>query len=156
MRFEPLTSKLVAIVEPWFDDPETIRYLGRRDWVQRALLLVRQAPGAEFKGNIVLSRHAWVVFDQTNQPVGLIDIEPYNNGTAGMAFVVAPQVRGHGIGRRMLLDLGGQPELKAVHTIIGGVEPENISCRICLTKAGYMVAAEADEEGMLRVEKKLR
>lgn len=45
--------------------------------------------------------------------------------------------------------------LEDVHTIIGGVEPENKTCRICLTKAGFTIAQLPDEEGMLRVEKKL-
>ena len=155
MRFEGLTPTLVAAVEPWFDDPDTIRYLGGRHWLHRELDLMRDAPGVEFRGNVVLSRHVWIIFDEADQPVGLVDVEPYVDGTAGMVFVVAPHLRGQGVGQRILLALAGQEELKDVRTVMGGVEPDNTACRICLTKAGFSVSRAPDEEGMLRVEKRL-
>lgn len=156
MRFEPLTPELVQSIEPWFDDAETMRYLGGRSWVRREMELVRASPGVEFRGNIVLARHVWVVFDQVGQAVGLVDVEPYDDGTAGMAFVVAPPARGRGVGREMLLALEQQPELQDVRSIIGGVEPENAACRACLARAGYTVAEVPDKEEMLDVQKKLR
>lgn len=156
MRFEPLTSSLIAAVETWFDEPETIRYLGGRNWVLSKLNCIREAPGATFRDTTVLARHVWVVFDEADQPVGLVDVELYDDGAAGAAFVVAPHARGRGVGQRMLLALTEQLELKDVHTVIGGVEPENTPCRICLTKAGFTIAQEPDDEGMLAVEKKLR
>ncbi len=155
MQFEPLTAPLVAAIECWFDDANTIRYLGGRDWVHRALDLMRDTPGVDFKGNTVLARHVWIAFDEANQPVGLIDVEPYSDGTAGFAFVVAPPRRGQGIGKRILLALSQQEELKGVHTLIGAVEPENIASRFCLINANFTVAHVPDGEGMLVVEKKL-
>jgi ribosomal protein S18 acetylase RimI-like enzyme len=116
---------------------------------------MQDAAGVEFQGNIVLARHVWIVFDEANQPVGLVDVEPYDDGTAGMAFGVAPHVRGRDVGQRILLALAEQEELKDVQTVVGGVEPENTAARIWLVKAGFTVAQVPDEEEMLNAEKKL-
>lgn len=112
MKFEPLTAKLVAAVEHWFDDSETVRYLGGREWLHRELDLMRDSAGVEFRGKIILARYVWIVFDEANEPVGLLDVEPYDDGTAGIAVAVAPPVRGQGIGQRMLPALAEREELK--------------------------------------------
>jgi GNAT superfamily N-acetyltransferase len=108
MRFVALTPALVAFIEPWFDDPDTIRYLGGNHWLHRELDLMRDAPGVEFPGNTVVTRFVWVAFDGADRPVGLLDVEPYADGTAGAVFVVAPHLRGEGVGQRILLALAQQ------------------------------------------------
>lgn len=156
MIFKTLTPQLCTLIETWFDDAETIRFLGKRDWLWEELNLIQTATGQDFKGNNVLARHIWLVFGDDNIPVALVDVEPYNDGTAGMAFVVAPDLRGKGIGQKILLSLTERPELKNVDVLIAGVEPENISCLTCMSNAGFIISETPDEEGMLNVEKRLR
>jgi len=156
MRFELPTEKLVVAVEPWFDDAETIRYLGGPEWVRASLALMRKTPGLELKGSLVLARHVWVIFNEEDRPVALVDAELYEDGATALAMVVAPSIRSRGVGQRILIALTEREELKNVQTIIGGVEPENAACRACLKKAGFTISEEPDEEGMLVVEKAVK
>ncbi len=50
--------------------------------------LGRGAPG-EHRGHQVLDRRAWIV-EEDDAPVGLVDVEVYEDRTAGLAFVIAP------------------------------------------------------------------
>jgi RimJ/RimL family protein N-acetyltransferase len=148
LRFTPLRAELLPEVEPWFDDPETIRFLGDRNWVRRALRLVDETPGTQYRGRTVVGRDVWIIFKQV--PVGFIDVERYDDGRAGCALVVAPGMRCQGIGRAILAAVWERPELTDVEELIGGVEPENVASRRCLEAAGFRLSSEPDEEGMLQ------
>jgi uncharacterized protein GlcG (DUF336 family)/GNAT superfamily N-acetyltransferase len=156
MKFIPLTEELANTIAPWFDDPETVRYLGPREWLYRELQLMKTAAGVEFRGRRVLARHVWVVHDAGGQPFCLVDVEPYEDGTAGIAMLVAPHRRSQGLGRQVLQALPGVEALRDVRTIIGAVEPDNQLARRCFEQAGYVIAGSPNEEGMLRFEKQLR
>jgi RimJ/RimL family protein N-acetyltransferase len=150
-----LTEELAHAVAPWFDDAKTIRYLGNRDWLYRELRLMQTAPGSEFKGRRVLARYVWVLQDQNGQPCGLVDVEPYDDGTAGMAFLIAPDHRGQRLGQHILRLMEIRPELQSSQMIVGGVEPENIAAQRCLERVGYTIVPTPDEEGFLRFYKRL-
>ena len=154
MKFVLLTPERLPEVEPWFDDPETVRYLGGRDWVRRALALMQQTPGQEFQGHMVLRRNVWIASEE-RLPVALIDVESYDDGSAAFAFVVAPKMRGRGVGTRLLNNVLGLPELTTVRTLIGYVEPDNPASRRCLEKAGFSIAVEPDAEGLLPISRPL-
>lgn len=98
----------------------------------------------------MLARHIWVIYE-AEAPVALVDVEPYDDGTAGIALVVGPHLRGKGIGRSVLLALGQRYELADVRTFTGAVDPENNAARRCFTGAGFQIADDVDEEGMLRI-----
>jgi RimJ/RimL family protein N-acetyltransferase len=147
LRFAPLTIDLLPEIEPWFDDRETIRFLGDRAWIRRELRLVNETPGTEYRGRRVVGRNVWAIFDEV--PVGIIDVERYDDGRAGCVIVVAPARRSQGIGRTILDAVWDRPELADVEELIGGVEPENVASRRCLAAAGFRLAREPDEEGML-------
>ena len=153
-RFEILTPELVQKLEPWFDDPETIRYLGARDWLQQELTLMHQEFDFEFHGNTVLSRYDWVIFD-TDQAIALVVVEPYRNQTASLAFVVAPEARGLGFGQRVLVSVCNEPALENIKTLFANVEPENMACCKCLTKAGFETSNVLDEDGFLEFTKSI-
>jgi RimJ/RimL family protein N-acetyltransferase len=148
LQFIQFTARLLPEVEPWFDDPETIRFLGDRNWVRRALRLVEETPGTEYRGRMVLGRDVWIIFKRV--PVGFIDVERYDDGRAGCALVVAPAMRCQGIGRAILEAVWECPELADVEELIGGVEPDNVASRRCLEAAGFRLSSEPDEEGMLQ------
>ncbi|QDH71479.1 GNAT family N-acetyltransferase [Marilutibacter alkalisoli] len=150
LNFVPITSDAIKETEGWFDDPDTQRFLGGREWVRRIPALLQDSPGAEFRGRRVLARYAWVVY-ATGRSVGIVDVERYDDRTAGIALAVAPAMRGKGIGRRILSSLETLDELAEVETFIGAVEPENEAARRCMRSARFEVAERVDEEGMLRI-----
>ncbi len=154
LSFTPITPDHVQEIEAWFDDPQTRRFLGGREWIRRLPTLLRDAPGVEFRGRRVLARHAWVVHAAENA-AALVDVESYDDGTAGFALVVAPSMRGKGIGRRVLSDLETLGELSAVDAFIGAVEPENQAARHCMSGAQFRIEEQEDEEGMLRVSRRV-
>lgn len=151
-HFEVLTPQHFAALESWFDDAATQRYLGGRDWLYREVTLMQTTPGVEFRGRLVQARYVWVVFEGQT-PVALVDVEPYDDGTAGFAFVVAPVARGRGVGQTVLNLLDERAELRSTRALIGGVEPDNIAAHRCLAHAGFAIATEPDEEDMLDVER---
>jgi len=154
LGFVPVTPDAVGEVEAWFDDPDTRRFLGGREWVRRIPALLRDSPGAEFRGRRVLARDAWIV-RTAEGPVGIVDVERYDDATAGIALAVCPAMRSRGIGRRILSGLQGLDELAAVEAFIGAIEPENEAARRCMLGAGFEVAEQADEEGMLRISRNM-
>lgn len=152
-RLEALTPALVCEIEDWFDDCETQRYLGGREWIRRELDLIVSQPGTEFRGSTVIERLGLVARDRSSTPVAFVTIEVYDDATAGIAFVVAPTCRGRGVARGLLSGLLDLPELWPVKCLTGAVEPENIACRRALAAARFTIASIVDDEGMLRVER---
>jgi hypothetical protein len=63
-------SSDLSLVEPWFDDPATRRWLGDREWPKRLLKLARE-PG----------RFA-ILFSLRDDPVVLLDRDRNSDGTA--------------------------------------------------------------------------
>jgi RimJ/RimL family protein N-acetyltransferase len=152
----------LALVEPWFDDPEVVRRLGDRSWPARRLALIRTSPGTTFRGRRVVARGAWIAYDGTT-PVGLVDAEVYDRAApdagasdhspgpaAALALAVDPTRWGRGYGRAILRALVEQPELAAVRLFEATAEPDNPASIRCLEAAGFARTADApDDEGML-------
>lgn len=153
LEFVPLTGELICEVEEWFDDGATLRFLGGRDWIWRELWLLISQPGAVVGDVRVAGRHAWLVRDADERFVGFIGVEVYDDDTAALSMVVAPEVRGLGVGRRVLGSLDELPELAGVERLVGGVEPANHAARQVLVAAGFKVSHKPDDEGMLDVER---
>jgi GNAT superfamily N-acetyltransferase len=85
-------------------------------WRSRsAALVLRLAtdPPAEFRDRRVTRRLAWLASTGWAY-VGLIDVDQYADATAGVALVVAPALRGQGLGRRIIQGLLARPELERV------------------------------------------
>jgi RimJ/RimL family protein N-acetyltransferase len=151
LRFMELDARLAKQIEPWFDDPDTQRYLGGRDWIARELDLIREMPGARQRDKTIVGRWGWVSFDGA-EPVGFAGAERYDDGTASGTFVVAPDRRGQGLGRQVLSAMMDRSELAGVTRFVGGVEPDNVGCIRCLTALGSAPPSRVDDEGMLSFE----
>jgi hypothetical protein len=79
-----LDENILDLVLPWFDDDKTRIALGDRDWVRQALQLMETQPGTS-EGNLTVNdRVVWVAFE-SGAAVGLIDVETYSDGSAGLA-----------------------------------------------------------------------
>jgi len=86
------------------------------------------------------------------KPIALIDLETYNDGTASLALVVAPEMRGKGISTRIHKDIWGIPEMTGINKIIGGIEPANVAMISSLKKAGAKISKEINAEGYIVTE----
>ena len=81
---------------------------------------------------------------------GPIILEKIDAVTGAIAFVIAPELRGRGLGRAMIASMLARSELRDVELFEAGVEPQNTASRHCLEAAGFKPgSAEPDVEGML-------
>jgi RimJ/RimL family protein N-acetyltransferase len=159
----------LEIVEPWFEDLQTRRFLGGPGWPARMLELdERRVAGEEFRG----ARQTGDCLSGgqgTCVPVGYVDCGTFERWTiceqraggvivgdsidvpaGSIAFVVDPDFRRQGLGRAMIAALISRPELGEVKLFGAGVEPENLASARCLRAAGFRLQAkEPDFEGML-------
>jgi RimJ/RimL family protein N-acetyltransferase len=159
----------LRIVEPWFEDSETSRYLGGRDWPGRMLDLDGQVIGTEFRGATQTGAFRFLASHE-GRPVGMIDCGVFDRWvewggedasgpiigdslevtTGSIAFVTDPTQRGQGLGRSMIGSLVSWSELSDVRIFEAGVEPENVPSIRCLSAAGFQLhRGEPDYEGML-------
>ena len=159
----------LATVEPWFNDPDTQRYLGGSDWPQRMLEHGERTVGETFRGAVQTSAHRYLAHVH-GRPCGYVDCGTFDRctvyggedergpivigtlhvPTGSIAFVVDPALRGRGVGREMLDALFRRPELRPVELFEAGVEPENVRSRRCLERAGFRLRSrQPDFEGML-------
>jgi RimJ/RimL family protein N-acetyltransferase len=83
-------------------------------------------------------------------PVGLIDLETYDDGTAGIALIVDPDRRGRGLGKAILSALLALPQLRDVSVVRAGTEVANQASVRCLGAAGFVrETAAPDADGVV-------
>lgn len=75
-----------------------------------------------------------VVHDRS---VGFADIELDDTGGSSFAFGIAPELRGKGLGTKLLHAIEAFSKNKGATTIQAGVEKENIACISLLQKSSY-------------------
>ena len=132
LRLVAFAAAALPVVEPWFDDAETRRWLGDRRWPSMILRLAAGPPG-EHRGHQVLDRRACIV-EEDDAPVGLVDVEVYEDRTAGLAFVIAPDRRGSGLGRRALHAIAAQLAADGIREVFGGAEANNAASIRCMVR----------------------
>ncbi len=169
VNLRPLTRSDVVAITPWFEDPDTLRYLGGADWPAAMLDHGERAVSETFRGALQTAAHHYLAevedraagyidcgtFDRAtvyggDGPDGPIITEAIEVATGSIAFAVDPAVRRRGVGGAMIAALLARPELAFVALFEAGVETENVACRRCLEAAGFcMRSSEPDYEGML-------
>lgn len=169
VTLRPLARNELAAVTPFFEDPDTRRYLGGPDWPVAMLDHAGRAIGMTFRGAVQTGAHHYLAeldgravgyvdcgtFDRATVyggegPDGPIITESIEVATGSIAFAVDPALRRRGVGRVMITAMLARPELAFVELFEAGVEPENVACRRCLERAGFYVRSlEPDYEGML-------
>jgi RimJ/RimL family protein N-acetyltransferase len=157
----------LALVEPWFSDDETQRWLGGPDWPRLMVDLGDRALG-EFRGANETGRFRWLGWEG-GDPVGYIDCGTFDRWTtwdngaqgpgvvatmeqpsAAIAFVVDPARRRRGYAGAMITRLLAQPELHEVTLFGAGVEPDNLASVRALIGAGFHpLDPEPDFEGII-------
>jgi RimJ/RimL family protein N-acetyltransferase len=166
--FKVFNEQQAEVIKPWFDDPDTQKWLGGRKWVDNIFRMLDEPVGAEFRGEKKISAYAYVVYDG-NEPVGFIDGEitdkwvhyggesdgePIYLGeiegpALGIAFVVNAKHRSKGYGTEIIKTLIKRPEFMKVKVFGAGVEPDNIGSIKTLEVAGFKSDYTPDFEDML-------
>jgi RimJ/RimL family protein N-acetyltransferase len=162
----PFRRAELALVEPWFSDADTQRWLGGPRWP--ALMLdLAERPLGEFRGAVETGRHRFLGWD--GDAVGYIDCGTYDRwatwegGPHGrgvidtidvpagaITYVVDPGRRRRGYATAMIDALLELPELARIELFAAGVEPDHRGSVGCLIKAGFTpLDPEPDWEGVV-------
>jgi RimJ/RimL family protein N-acetyltransferase len=167
LELRPFTANQLPLVEPWFEDGETQRWLGGPQW-PRMMLKLADSPLGEFRGAQETGRHLFLAWDE-GAPVGYIDcgtfdrwatweggpdgrgvVSAIDEPSGDMAYVTDPARRRQGYGVAMILALMEAPELRHVALFAAGIEPENTASVGCLRSAGYQpLDPVSDWEGIV-------
>jgi RimJ/RimL family protein N-acetyltransferase len=168
VRFRP---HHVDRIEAWFDDAETQRWLGGREWIRRTPSLLTPTIGDQFRGKTVTGRTMWVGLDEAGELVSFVDGETYDRYAAwngsdwdhpvvsdvvavssmGLALEVDPRRRRRGFGAATLRAVIERPETSGVRLFFGSVEVENAASIACFRRAGFRLRSpQPDFEGMLQ------
>jgi hypothetical protein len=75
-RFE---SSDLEVALPWFEDPETSRWLGDGDWL-RLMVAMTDLPLIEFRGANETERFGWLAWNG-DEPIGYLDCGTYDRWT---------------------------------------------------------------------------
>jgi RimJ/RimL family protein N-acetyltransferase len=132
-------------VDPWFDDDDTRRFVGGIGWVEHSLMHPPPPP-TESRGRQISARFMWVA-REGGVPVGVVDIATYDDETADLALIVAPDHRRGGVCTRILAAVVAHSALGDVRMIRLGIEPENVGAARCAEAAGF-TAEPNGEQGL--------
>jgi RimJ/RimL family protein N-acetyltransferase len=165
VRLRPFTSGDLPLVEPWFADADTQRWLGGPGWPR---LVLTGHPLGEYRGAAETGSHDWLATDD-ELVVGYIGCGTYDRWTtweggpggrgvtaaidvpsANVSYVVDPARRRRGYCVAMIAALLARPELAHVELFAAGVEPANAGSVACLLTAGFRLAdPEPDADGVV-------
>ncbi|MGY1608040.1 GNAT family N-acetyltransferase [Geodermatophilus sp. SYSU D00700] len=169
VRLVPFEPEHLPGALPWFDDAETRRRLGGRDWPARELALRSTVWTDEFRGRRVLRSCAFVALDGDGVVVAQVGGDVYDRWTEwdpaaervlstdprrtmGAAYVVAPSRRGRGIGAATLRALVAAPATADVEQFVLGIEPDNTASLRAAAAAGFTpLTTEPDAEDMVHL-----
>jgi L-amino acid N-acyltransferase YncA len=131
-----LTDADLPLVEGWFAEAETGRWLGDQSWPRRLLRLAARSP----------DRFAYAAL-RAGVVVALADAERYRDRRAGVALVVAPAHRRRGVGTAVARALAERPDLADVVEFIAGVEDGNVAGTALVVGAGFWQVTDAPDGG---------
>ncbi len=126
-----LAAADLPAITPWFEDPDTRRFLGGPEWPARMLAIANRSIGTTFRGATQTGANHYLgladgrlvgyidcgTFDRCTTyggegPDGPIITETIDALTGSIAFVIDPTARGRGLGRAMIAALIDRPELR--------------------------------------------
>lgn len=165
----PMTRAELPVIQPWFEDPDTARFLGGPYWPAKMLDHAARCVGETFRGATQTGSHHYLAFAD-GTPVGYIDCGIFDRCTVyggegpdgpiildtidavsgAIAFTIDPTHRRQGLATRMIRALTEHPDLATVQLFEAGVEPDNHASRRTLEAAGFTLPSEKpDFEEML-------
>lgn len=133
ITLRPLTRTDLAAITPWFEDPDTRRYLGGADWPAAMLDHGERAVGEMFRGAVQTAAYRYLAevdgrvvgyidcgtFDRATVyggegPDGPVITESIEVATGSIAFAVDPALGRRGVGRMIIAALLARPVLAFV------------------------------------------
>src|SRR5271157_2791070 len=154
LELRRLEREHLRLVEPWFSDVETQRWLGGPDW-PRLMVDLADRPLGDFRGAKETGRFRWLAWDG-DDAVGYIDCGTFDRWTtwdegahgpraaatihvpsAAIAYVVDPSRRRRGYASAMITRLTALPDLDEVTLFGAGVEPDNVASVRALARSGF-------------------
>lgn len=152
ITLRPLARVELPVVQAWFEDPDTSRFLGGRDWPGKMLDHAARCIGETFRGATQTGSHHYRAFAGVT-PVGYIDCGTFDRcsvyggeGPDGPIILetidaatgaIAPAHRRQGLATRMISALTQHPELATLQPFEAGVRPDNHASRRTLEAAGF-------------------
>jgi RimJ/RimL family protein N-acetyltransferase len=167
LQLRPFEREHLPLVEPWFTDAGTQRWLGGPGW-PRLMLGRADRPLGEFRGAAETGRYRWLAWDR-GTAVGYIDCGTYDRWTTweggpggrgvigvidfpagSISYVVDPVLRRRGYCAAMVTAVLAMPELAGIEMFAAGVAPANAGSVGCLRKTGFRpLDPEPDWEGVV-------
>jgi GNAT superfamily N-acetyltransferase len=151
LRFVTLAPDYAELIEDWFDDADTVRFVGGLDWLASTLRFERPADSQPVDGDEPVAHHAWLAL-AGEQPVALVDVLSYRDGSASMKMTVAPTRRKLGLGKAVLHAVWRLPEMKDITEVFGYVDTRHHAAVRLAESSGFVAtgAAKADGEVLFR------
>ena len=136
LALRPFAAADLPLVEPWFDDPQTQRWLGGRDWPAMVLRAEAVLPFAR----------TYLVCDGAI-PVVLATFEIDAEGDAAIAIVTTPTARRRGYGAAALRLLFVHAEAAGARRFVAGIEVGNAVSEALVCNLGFLPRGGVDAEG---------
>lgn len=146
LRFVPLAADYAALIEHWFDDADTVRFLGGLDWLASTLRFERPDDTKPIDGRQPEEHHAWLALSG-DHPVALVDVLGYGDGSASMKMTVAPSRRKLGLGKAVLHAVWRLPEMADVTEVFGYVDPRHHAAVRLAEATGFVRTDEGNAAG---------
>lgn len=136
----PMKQADLSTLQSWFEDKELSKRLGGMLPLQKYFDYVQSES----------NYFAWMALEG-DTPVGAVFMENEAGEPQSFAFLVKPELRSGGYGKRILQKLMAQPELSNAEEWKVGIEPDNIASQRCLASVGFVPESGIeDAEGFLQ------
>src|SRR5581483_11773387 len=137
LTFTPFDMTAYQTYRSWFIDPELRRRISEPDDVWFAAISTMPATSA------------WLVYEGETA-IGQLQMDTEQH-SASIAYVVNPEMRGKGYGKRLLRFFLARPETQRIPLIEAFVELDNSASIHVLRSVGFIQQGEEpDEDGCLR------
>lgn len=146
LRFVPLAADYSELIAHWFEDADTVRFVGGLEWLASSLRFERPDDAQPVDGRDPVAHHAWLALSG-EQPVALVDVLCYEDGSASMKMTVAPARRKLGLGKAVLHAVWQLPEMSGVTEVFGYVDPRHHAAVRLAAAAGFVSTGDTNEEG---------
>ena len=128
------TLEDLVVVESWFSDLDTRRWLGDEAWPRRLLEYTDRWPSR----TALAATHAGRV-------VGVMDVDRFSDGRTAIALAVNPPERRQGFAAAMILTLVRDSETYGISELFGGVENDNLAGLTLVRSAGLQQVTDAPD-----------
>lgn len=154
MQLKTFEASELHLVEPWFNDPETRRWLGGPRKPRQMLNLMNH-PLGEFRGARETGRFRWLA-SVHEAAIGFIDCGTYDRPLGQHQLCGGSHTARTSSLHPDDIELMRQPELAEIRLFGAGVEPDNLAFIGSLVSAGLeALDARPDWEGMVYYVKRI-